>query len=253
MALGLGAISELPVSAIPVVTGTTLTVTGAVPTEFLASPLASAACLSEWSAAVHFAGVATAEFLASVGANGKGPSEFLSTVSGHSVVLDEFSATIRYTQAVLDEWEGALLVTADEMVPVEFSSAVSFTAKALTETTGVFRSVSVVPDEALRSFSWSGTATAEWLALQIIGSGIPCEFLGIISTVVTFDSFVTVEWAAAPSVPPQLVGTVGFGPDLVTGPQTPPGEVYIAPRKGRGKGSGKSRSDYPKWPGWGRY
>lgn len=56
-----------------------------------------------------------------------------------------------------------------------------------------------------------------------------------------------------PPTPPQLVGTVGFGPALVTGPQTPPGEVYIAPRKGRGKGAGKSRSDYPKWPGWGRY
>lgn len=253
MALGFGAISELPVSAIPVATGTTLTVTGAVPTEFLASPLATAACLSDWSSAAHFAAAATDEFLASVSATGKGPSEFFATVSGHAVVLDEFSDAIRYTQAVLDEWQGALVVTADEMVPLEFSSSVSFAAKALTETTAAFRSVAVAPDEALQSFSWAGTATAEWLALQVVGSGVPCEFLGIISTTVTFDSFVAVEWAAAPSVPPQLVGTVGFGPDLVTGPQTPPGEVYIAPRKGRGKGAGKSRSDYPKWPGWGRY
>lgn len=53
--------------------------------------------------------------------------------------------------------------------------------------------------------------------------------------------------------PPVIVSTGAIGPQSIVGPN-PPGEVYISPKKGGKNAKGrKIRSDYPRWPGWGKW
>ena len=60
-----------------------------------------------------------------------------------------------------------------------------------------------------------------------------------------------------PPIPPvPVIGSFSIGPQMITGQGSPPGEVYIQPpkkgKKGKPKGT-RIASDYPKWPGWGKY
>ncbi|MDE2020385.1 MAG: hypothetical protein KGJ13_08625 [Patescibacteria group bacterium] len=76
----------------------------------------------------------------------------------------------------------------------------------------------------------------------------------------TSEDFAWGYFTPAPTPPPPppapVVGSFSVGPQMITGQGSPPGEVYISPpkkgKKGRPKGV-RIASDYPKWPGWGKY
>lgn len=240
------------------------------PTEELATAQISSNIQNEFIGSLQSDGIAPDEFLESRKTDADVLSENLATSRADTNVPTEILATARADMIVLDEWQGAVVVKADAIVPVEIIALARFDGYSPNELTASFASDMMIADESLMGFAWSGSATAEWLALRVVDAKGPTEFLGIVLTPLTADAkvpiellatsgarisveaFTPFEWLGAP-VPPVIVSTGAIGPQSIVGPN-PAGEVYIVP-KGRGKGVKlrKPRSDYPGWSGWGKW